>query len=147
VGSHSITRPPYSSTARRFTGEALRGMTTWAGMPRSFAARARAWAWFPELCVTTPRAAASGDRLRTALQAPRNLKAPAFWKFSHLKKGARPASRSSVAQVITGVRWAQPAIRWAAARTAARSGAYVVVMGSLYSRDAGECQRGEWRRG
>lgn len=29
------------------------------GIPRSFAARARACAWFPELCVTTPLAACS----------------------------------------------------------------------------------------
>ncbi len=35
-------------------------------------------AWFPELCVTTPRAAIASLRFFTALQAPRNLNAPAF---------------------------------------------------------------------
>src|SRR5579871_178909 len=100
-------------------------------MLRSRAARARAWAWFPELCVTTPRAATSAGNLATALQAPRNLNAPTFWKFSHLKKSERFAKSSIVAQVITGVRCARPARRSTAARTLSRSAAYV-VMGSLY---------------
>ena len=52
------------------------GTTMCAGMPRSLAARARAPAWLPELCVTTPFRASSSDKEKTALQAPRNLKAP-----------------------------------------------------------------------
>src|SRR6476646_8801993 len=46
---------------------------------------------------------------------PRNLKAPTFCRFSHWRNNALPASPSSVAHVITGVRWAMPAIRRAAA--------------------------------
>ena len=114
VGSHKTTRAPYSSTARRFTCGAERGMTIWAALPRIRAASANAWAWLPELCVTTPRAAASGVKLRTALQAPRNLKAPTFCHCSHLKNKDLPARRFSVVQVITGVTCAQPARRRAA---------------------------------
>ena len=33
LGAQATTHPPYSSTARRLTGEALVGMTMWAGMP------------------------------------------------------------------------------------------------------------------
>jgi hypothetical protein len=32
------------------------------------------------------------DRPKTALEAPRTLKAPAFWKFSHLKNSSAPVS-------------------------------------------------------
>src|SRR5262249_33461659 len=94
------------------------------GMPRIRAASASACAWLPELCVTTPRAAASSDSAKTALHAPRNLNAPTFCKFSHLKNSDRPASRSSVAHVITGVRCAWPAIRLPALRTSASETAY-----------------------
>ena len=39
------------------------------------------------------------------------------WKFSHLKKTAAPSSASAVREVSTGVRWACPAMRPAAAAT------------------------------
>ena len=51
-------------------------MTIYAGIFRRLAARAKAAAWFPELCVTTPFAACPFGRLNTAFEAPRNLKAP-----------------------------------------------------------------------
>ena len=94
-------------------------MTMWAGTPRSRAASARAAAWLPEEWVATPRRASSSASDSTALQAPRNLKAPTFWKFSHLKKSRAPAMPSRVPQVSTGVRRAWGRIRSAAARTSA----------------------------
>ncbi len=91
----------------------------------------------------TPAAFSAADRRLMALYAPRNLKAPMRWKFSHLKNtrmpgvgtragaesgpgvppwvGARtPAAShsSSVREVRTGVWWTTPARRLAAARTA-----------------------------
>ena len=60
-------------------------------MPRNWAARARAAAWLPEEWVTTPFAASASVNEKTALQAPRDLKAPAAWRFSHLKKQSRAA--------------------------------------------------------
>ncbi len=47
----------------------------------------------------------------TVLTAPRALKAPTFWRFSHLKKTCAPSSRSNVAEVMTGVRCTKGAIR------------------------------------
>ena len=94
IGSHSTTRPPYPSTACFFTAGAVRGITMVAGIPRSRAASASAWAWFPLLCVTTPRSAVAASSFRTAFVAPRYLKLPVFWKFSHLKNSRRPLRRS-----------------------------------------------------
>ena len=54
-----------------------------------------------------------------ALNAPRNLKAPAFWKFSHLKKAKAPSAWSALLDIITGVRCATPLMRAAAATTSA----------------------------
>jgi len=56
------------------------------------------------LCVATPFSAWSSARLNTALDAPRALKAPAFWKFSHLKKSVAPVMASKVSDVRIGVR-------------------------------------------
>lgn len=92
-------------------------------MPRARAASASACAKLPELCAATPRCAAAASSDSTALHAPRNLKEPLFWYCSHLKKSERPASASSVPQRAIGVRFARPATRAAAARTAARSAA------------------------
>src|SRR4051812_6625899 len=93
----------------------------WAGMPRSFAARARAAAWFPDECVATPRLAVSSSSEKTALAAPRALNAPTFWKFSHLKNNDAPLAASSSALVSTGVRWICGRIRSCARRMASRS--------------------------
>ena len=78
-------------------------MTTYAGMPRNFAASASAAAWLPDECVTTPLAATASDNDRTALVAPRNLNAPARWKFSHLKNSSAPASAARLLLVSTCV--------------------------------------------
>jgi len=51
----------------RFTAGAVVGITIVAGIPRREAARATAWAWFPELWVTTPWAACSSLSLAMAL--------------------------------------------------------------------------------
>src|SRR3984893_3809592 len=83
----------------------------YAGMPRSRAARASAAAWLPEECVATPWRACDSDRAKTALVAPRALKAPHFWKFSHLKCSCAPAWAFSVVLVSTGVTPTLPAMR------------------------------------
>jgi hypothetical protein len=44
------------------------GITTYAGMTRSFAASAEAAAWLPDECVTTPFAATASESDRTALE-------------------------------------------------------------------------------
>jgi hypothetical protein len=46
----------------------------------------------PDEWVATPFRRLSSDRPNTALEAPRTLKAPAFWKFSHLKNSSAPVS-------------------------------------------------------
>jgi len=38
------------------------------------------------------------------LVAPRNLKLPVRWRFSHLKRAGAPVMSSSVREVMTGVR-------------------------------------------
>src|SRR5262245_31173775 len=80
-----------------------------------------AWAWLPDEKVRTPRRRSSGLSFESALKAPRNLKAPARWKFSHLKNTDPPVFRSMVVEVRTGVRWAWPLIRCAAASMSART--------------------------
>ena len=67
----------------------------------------------------TPRARAVASRLDNALKAPRNLKAPMRWKFSHFKNTAAPQAASRVCEVNTGVRCAWPLRRRAAASTSA----------------------------
>jgi hypothetical protein len=79
-------------------GLAVRGMTTVAGMPLSPAAHESAAAWLPEEWVATPRPASASVSERTAFIAPRALKEPVFWKFSHLKKSLAPRARQ-------GARW------------------------------------------
>src|SRR5436190_9974862 len=119
----SVIRPPYPSTARRLGAGAVSGIAICAVIPRIRAARATACAWFPEDIVTTPRAASSSLRERIAFEAPRNLNAPIFWKFSHLKKSEAPVLWSKVLHVRTGVRWTPlRRIRSDAARTSARVG-------------------------
>ncbi len=49
------------------------------------AASAMAWAWLPDEKVTTPARRWRASKRDSALKAPRNLKAPMRWKFSHLK--------------------------------------------------------------
>src|SRR4051812_35011110 len=85
VGSQSVICPPYPATAACFGFGELFGITIYAAIPRNAAARASAAAWLPEECVATPRCASASLRENTALHAPRDLNAPAFWRFSHLK--------------------------------------------------------------
>jgi hypothetical protein len=73
-------------------------------MPRVRAASDSAAAWLPEELVTTPRAASGSLRENTALKAPRALKTPARWKFSHLRKTRTPHSAFRLALVTIGVR-------------------------------------------
>jgi hypothetical protein len=76
-----------------------------AFMPRIAAARASACAWLPDEWVATPLAAWWSFSEKTALTAPLDLNAPAFWKFSHLKKNRLPKRRLNISDVSTGVRW------------------------------------------
>ena len=87
-----------------FLRRAVEGMTMYAGMPRRAAARDRAAAWLPEECVTTPCRASSSDKENTALQAPRDLNAPASCRFSHFRYSSAPNVSSSLATRTTGVR-------------------------------------------
>src|SRR3954464_14015413 len=96
-------------------------------MPRYCAAQATAEAWLPEECVTTPCRASSSESCRMALLAPRILKEPVRWKFSHLKKSCAPQSLSRPELVRTGVRFARGAMRWAASRMSWREGGVVSV--------------------
>ena len=91
-------------------------------MPRVRAASASAAPWLPEEWVTTPRAACASSSDHTALQAPRNLNAPARCRCSHLKWTAQPASASSERERSTGVTCACGAIRAAAASTSLKPG-------------------------
>ena len=68
------------------------------------AAHASACAWFPADTVTSPRARSSGKRERTLLSAPRGLKEPVFWKFSHFKCSRAPARLPSAVAENIGVR-------------------------------------------
>jgi hypothetical protein len=88
-----------------------------AGMSSSLADRATAWAWLPEEKLITPARRCSGVKRDSALNAPRNLKAPMRWKFSHLKKTEAPSASSTVREVRTGVRRACPCRRSEAAAT------------------------------
>src|ERR1700692_119928 len=93
-----------------------------ASMQRMRAANATAWAWFPDENATTPRFRAEASSLANALNAPRNLKAPMRWKFSHLKNTFAPVASSTVREVKTGVIWATPRSLPAAASTSAYVG-------------------------
>jgi hypothetical protein len=53
--------------------------------------------------VATPRSAPVSANENTALQAPLNLKAPTFWKFSHLKNIFAFSNLSNVEEVSMGV--------------------------------------------
>jgi len=60
-------------------------MTIVALMPRSFAARPRAWAWLPER-GHHPVAALRLESWSSAFIAPRILNGPARCRFSHLRR-------------------------------------------------------------
>ncbi len=64
---------------------------------------ATAWAWLPEENVSTPALRCRSSNCEMALKAPRNLKAPMRWKFSHLKNNSALSCRSAVAERSTGV--------------------------------------------
>ena len=76
----------------------------YAGILRFIAAYATAWAWFPLLWVQTPFLASSSLREEMAFHPPRNLNAPIFWKFSHLKNIFLPVYSLIVLLVSIGVR-------------------------------------------
>src|SRR5690606_29617276 len=101
------------------------GMTIVARTPSSRAASAIACAWLPDENAITPARRCAGASFAIALNAPRNLNAPMRWKFSHLKNSDAPLRASAVAERSTGVRWARPRSRSAAATTSANSGGWM----------------------
>ena len=62
------------------------GITITAGAPSVFAASATAWPWLPDEYVITPRRRLSAGNCAIMLNAPRILKAPIGWRFSHFRK-------------------------------------------------------------
>ena len=91
--------------------------------------------------MATPRAASSSVRQKTALVAPRILKAPTFWRFSHLKRSSAPHMASRALQAMTGVRWTRPRIRFRAAATSSGVGGGR-VMSTSFSWFHGTVRRG-----
>ena len=90
-------------------------MTIVAVVPSSRAAIATACAWLPDEYASTPRAQLVAGSDAILLYAPRNLNAPPRWKHSAFRCTDAPTSSSSVRDVKTGVRWATPSRRRAAA--------------------------------
>jgi len=92
-------------------------MTITAGIDSRRADSAMACAWLPDENAITPPLRCAASNFDSALNAPRNLNAPMRWKFSHLKKNSAPQRSLAVAERSTGVRWAWPSSRAAAAMT------------------------------
>ena len=99
-------------------------MTMVVLMPSILPASATACAWLPEENAITPFGFFSCE---SALYAPRNLKAPMFCRFSHLKNTLAPVIESMAGELSTGVRTACGLMR----SCAAAMSAYVTVMVEL----------------
>ena len=82
-------------------------------MPRSLAASATACAWFPALAATTP---VEGGSVAITFIAPRNLKEPVRWRFSHFSSTGEPVRSPRSVLGTTGVSRTRPAMRSRAAR-------------------------------
>ncbi len=65
-------------------------MKTVARTPSNEAASATPWAWLPALAATTPAARSPSDSPAIRTYAPRSLKDPVRWRFSHLKSTGLP---------------------------------------------------------
>ena len=115
------TSAPYARVASTFDCTEFSGMTIVAGMPRSLAARATPWAWFPEEKATTPRRRWSSSSCRSAFIAPRILNDPARCRFSHFRRTSTPILSERERLERRGVRWTQGRMRSAAERTSAKS--------------------------
>ncbi len=122
LGSQRVTLPPARSIASTLARVDPRGTTTCAFRPQAFAARERAAPWLPEECVAMSVTLPSAARGNTALSAPRYLKAPLRWRFSHLKNTRRSVRASNASERITGVCAMYALIRSDAATTSANVG-------------------------
>ena len=102
------------------------GTTIVASMPSVFAARATACPWFPEEKVMTPDPGifSSSTARRQAFMAPRNLKAPAFCRFSHLSQTSAFESSPIDRLLSRGVQCACAPIRFLAVSISRRSGSF-----------------------
>jgi len=86
-------------------------MAMYALTPSACAANDTAAAWLPDELVAMPRARSSAGNDNKALKAPRTLKTPLLWKFSHLKETWHPNAVFRVVLVRIGVRWMYDEIR------------------------------------
>lgn len=97
----SRTSAPYSRVAATLGSGAPTGMKTVERTPSRVEARATPWAWLPALAATTPAARSSGESPAIRTYAPRSLKEPVRWRFSHLRWTGAPTSSE---------RWRLPSI-------------------------------------
>jgi hypothetical protein len=86
-------------------------------------------AWLPDENATTPALRCRLSNCDSALNAPRNLKAPIRCRFSHSKKTSAPNSSLTVRDEMTGVLCAWPLMRSAAIATSSNIGRVRVFMG------------------
>src|SRR4051794_18053538 len=108
------TSAPYPRVAFSLGIGAPSGMNTVALIPSACAARATPCAWLPADAATTPRAFSSGERRDIRVYAPRILKEPARWRFSHLSFTGLPVRAESQRDSSMGVRRAIAVISSAA---------------------------------
>ncbi len=95
-------------------------MNTVECTPSSDEASATPCAWFPALAATTPAARSSGSSPAMRTYAPRSLKEPVRWRFSHLRCTGEPTSRDRYRLPSIAVTRATPeSILWAP-RTSSR---------------------------
>ncbi len=114
------TSAPYSCVAATFGSGAPTGMNTVERTPRREEARATPCAWLPALAATTPAARCSGRRPEMRTYAPRSLKEPVRWRFSHLKWIGEPVRAVRCRLPSIGVTRATPDSIFWAPRTSSR---------------------------
>ncbi len=104
----NTTSAPYRLAPSIFTSGAVVGITMTARTPSTCAASASDWPWFPDEYVMTPARFSGSDSRASMLYAPRILKAPDGWRFSHFtasdgtpaREEDRETSRSGVTRAI-----------------------------------------------
>src|SRR5438045_3127930 len=72
----------------------------WAAMPRSFAARESAAAWFPEECVATPRARLPAYSAKTPLARTRRVNATARAGDVMMQEFAPPCPKLRIEKTV-----------------------------------------------
>ncbi len=95
-------------------------MKTVERTPSREEASATPCAWFPALAATTPAARSSGISPAIRTYAPRSLKEPVRWRFSHLKCTGAPTRRDRYLLPSIAVTLDTPASIFWAPRTSSR---------------------------